>query len=62
MSDIYISEITKNNLKVTEQINYLLNILSSNFKGLSVKNIDLLINKKNIIILELSINPISSVY
>ena len=30
MSDIYISEITKNNLKVTEQINYLLNILSSN--------------------------------
>lgn len=51
MSNIHIIEITKNNLKVTEQINYLLNILSSNFKGLSAKNIDLLINKEDTIIL-----------
>ena len=49
--DIYIAEITENNLKTTKQINYLLNILNADYEDVSFNKINSLINKKNIIIL-----------
>lgn len=51
MNDIYITEITKNNLKITNKINELLGQLNSNFKNLSFAKINDLIMNKNVVLL-----------